>query len=496
MKKKEYGILISILLMIIGYLVSSVLSAIILLVTPVLSMVDQIGIEYVAIVYSLIMSIILLLYDILLYKSGRMGNTMIKLNIAYVILLFVILTTTLLITGGAISNPIMIINVVLGFPFIPVIILMMLFSGSYSAILAIGIVLFISLIIFILFSKKYKLFSLSIICIVCICTCVFTYLDSPQHKYKNQSHNFTYMNGFSSIDLTEYTPYSKSGKLAELDHEPELLIENKEDMPIMDGAEACYPVYSAIAKAIYKDIDIIESEHYRMYGDVNGKIVSFYNTAIGFERLISGDVDMFFGAKPSNSQLALAEASGVELEYTPIGKEAFVFFVNENNSIDELTSDQIRAIYHGDITNWKEVGGKNKKIVAFQRPERSGSQSMMVYFMGDISLKEPVTYEMISAMSGIIEYVAEYHNESGAIGYSFRYFLEGLHQQEDVKMLKVDGVYPDTQAISSNEYPIITPLYCITVKGNDNQNVAKVLDFILSEDGQYLVEQMGYSPVQ
>ena len=80
--------------------------------------------------------------------------------------------------------------------------------------------------------------------------------------------------------------------------------------------------------------------------------------------------------------------------------------------------------------------------------------------------------------------------------YKIRFISKFRLRNEFERLLTVDGVYPDTQSISNNEYPIITPLYCITVKGNDNQNVAKVLDFILSEDGQYLVEQMGYSPVQ
>lgn len=332
------------------------------------------------------------------------------------------------------------------------------------------------------------------IAVLCAGICLYTYFDSPNYKYKSESHNFSYMNGFSSIDLSEYTPYSDSGKLVELDHEPEFMIE--EDMPVLDGAEACYPVYSAIAKAIYKNIDIIEKEHYDAYQDENGTIVTFYNTAVGFERLIDGEVDMFFGAKPSKSQLAMAELYDIELEYTEIGREGFVFFVNEDNPVDGLTSQQIREIYHGDITNWKEVGGKNEKIIAFQRPERSGSQSMMVYFMGNMSLKEPLTYEMESAMMGIIEEVAEYYNEAGAIGYSFRYYLEGMNQMEGVKMLSVDGVYPSTESIKNEEYPVMTSLYCITVKGNENENVQKVLDFLLSEDGQYIIEKTGYSPVK
>ena len=281
---------------------------------------------------------------------------------------------------------------------------------------------------------------------------LFTYFDSPNYKYKG--HGFKYMNGLSSTDLTDYTPYSESGKLVTLDHEASFQIESEKDMPILDGAEACYPVYSAIAKAVYKDIDKIEKGYSAMHN--NGKIVTFYNTAHGYDRLFSGEVDMFFGAKPSKSQLITASNLGVELEYTQIGKEA---------------------------------------IVAFQRPERSGSQAMMQYFMGDVSLKEPLTYETIGAMDGIIKTVAEYHNENGAIGYTFKYFLEGLNQEKNVKILSIDGVYPTTENIQNGSYPAVAGLYCVTLKGNDDENVQKMLEFLLSEDGQYIIEKTGYCPM-
>ena len=68
-------------------------------------------------------------------------------------------------------------------------------------------------------------------------------------------------------------------------------------------------------------------------------------------------------------------------------EEAFVFFVNEDNPVSHLSTQQIKDIYHGDITNWQEVGGQNKDILAFQRPERSGSQAMMTHFHGRCSIK-------------------------------------------------------------------------------------------------------------
>ena len=207
------------------------------------------------------------------------------------------------------------------------------------------------------------------------------------------------------------------------------------------------------------------------------------------------EVDMFFGARPSASQMQEAEERGIELQITPIGREAFVFFVEEDNPVDGLTSDQLKAIYHGDITNWGEVGGKNQEILAFQRPHNSGSQTMMEYFMGDVTLKEPQTYETVDAMTGVIRQVAQYANEKGAMGYSFRYFLEGLNQEKGVKMLSVDGVYPSLENIENGSYPLVTNVCLITRKDDPNPYVQKMIDYILSEQGQYIVRETGYAGV-
>ena len=130
---------------------------------------------------------------------------------------------------------------------------------------------------------------------------------------------------------------------------------------------------------------------------------------------MNGDVDIFFGAEPSAEQKKLASDAGKELVYTPIGKEAFVFFVSEDNPVDGLTSEQIRNIYSGNITNWKKLGGRNLPILAFQRPQNSGSQTKMEKFMGDAKLKEPLKVEFEYSMVGVISAVADYQNKETAI---------------------------------------------------------------------------------
>lgn len=347
--------------------------------------------------------------------------------------------------------------------------------------------------------KIRKIVFPAIIVVVCATVSTVLYVNRPTVKYAG--HGFDYMHGYSSTDFEDYTVYAVNSKLVELDHEPSYVIENEEDMPVLDGAEACYPLYAAFAKALYKDIDKIELEYLDSDEQYqNGRIVTFTNTIYGFSRLVSSDaekfgrrVDMFFGARPSSDQMEMAKEYGVEIEITSIGKEAFVFFVEEDNPIDNLTSDQLKAIYHGDITNWKELGGKDQEILAFQRPENSGSQTMMKYFMGDLSLKEPQTYEKVDAMMGVIKEVAQYANEKGAIGYSFRYFLEELNQEKGVKMLSIDGVYPTIANIENGAYPLTTDVCLITRKNETNPNVQKMIDIILSDDGQEIIRRTGYA---
>ena len=500
MEVKKYSLFSCILILLSIYVAVGIGSFLVIFIFPIFHSILPSNLSLDPIFLCLAACLILTLFFVLVRKGKRYNPVIHKINIVYIMIICLMQTIGFVLTNGSLLSPLSTSGLYPVLIMFPLILILSLY-GTYTAIIGIGLILLFSLILSTLSLHNRKHFIFPIVFIGCSFLCGFTFLNSPNYKYRNQSHGFKYMDGFSSTDFSDYHVYSNNSKLVSLDHEPEFMIENPEDMPVMDGAEATYPLYAAVAKTLYKNIDEIELNFKQNgfdpdYGTSNnGTIVTFYNTAVGFERLVAGDVDLFFGAKPSASQLEYAKEKGVELNYTPIGKEAFVFFVEEDNPVDSMTSDQIKSIYHGDITNWKKLGGNDEKIIAFQRPERSGSQSMMVYFMGDVSLKEPLTHEMEHSMMGIIENVVEYQNEAGAIGYSFRYFLEGLNEVDNVKMIEVDGVYPSNETIQNGTYPLVTTLYCITVKDNDNPYVQKVLDFLLSEDGQSLIEMTGYSPL-
>ena len=282
-----------------------------------------------------------------------------------------------------------------------------------------------------------------------------------------------------NINCQEYLPFEKESKIVKLDHEASLKL--KDNLPRVDGAAAVFPVYSAFVNATYPDT-------VRLRDDV----FEYRNTVDGYRALALKESDIFFGAKPSEEQIKFAADNGTEFEYTKIGKEAFVFFVHKDNPIDGLTTEEIKKIYSGEITNWKEVGGRNEEIVAFQRNEGSGSQSMLIRFMDGTPIMEAPREQVNEFMVGIINQVSDYKNKTNSIGFSFRYYMEGIIKNPIVKFLKVDGVEPNVENIKNDKYPITATLYAVTYKDNENENVSKLIDWVLSEEGQEIIEKTGY----
>lgn len=286
------------------------------------------------------------------------------------------------------------------------------------------------------------------------------------------------INTSPNINIHEYRPFDENSKIVKYDSKTLKLSEN---LPRIDGAAALFPVYSAFVNATYPETTKLHDGYFE-----------YNNTPEGYKLLSEKSTDIFIGVYPSDEQKADAKAKGTNYIYTPIGTEAFVFFVHKDNPIDNLTTEQIKGIYSGEITNWKQVGGNDEEIAAFQRNEGSGSQSMLERFMGDKPIMEAPTERVNDLMSGIIERVSNYKSKTNSIGFSFRFYVEGIIKNPDIKMLSVDGVAPTAENIKNGNYPIVTPIYAVTYEEQTNENVDKLLDWILSEEGQYIIEETGY----
>lgn len=294
----------------------------------------------------------------------------------------------------------------------------------------------------------------------------------------------------SDVNLSLYEPFGENTKAASLDTISTLKLEA--DLPRLDGATALYPLYAAFARAVYpqNDYDYYYSNFVRCTNTVNA-----YSSLIHAESEKKGP-DIIFVAQPSEKQKEEAEEAGVKLKLTPIGKEAFVFFVNAKNPIDNLTVEQIRRIYSGEITNWKEVGGKNKSIRAFQRNENSGSQTAFLHFIDGHPLMTPPEEDIVHGMGRIIRQASDYINYSNSIGFSFRFYANEMVNNNEIKLLKINGIYPDIHSIQNGSYPMASYFYAVTLEGNDNPNVQLLIDWILSEQGQFLVEKTGYNSLK
>jgi phosphate transport system substrate-binding protein len=211
--------------------------------------------------------------------------------------------------------------------------------------------------------------------------------------------------------------------------------------------------------------------------------------------LLDKEVDLIFSAPPSASQIADAEKKGLKYEITPFAKEAFVFFVNSKNPVENLTSEQIRGIYSGKITDWSQIDKRlNGKIKPFQRNQGSGSQTMLEKIMKDIPIMPPLREDRLGGMGGIINDVAAYRNFSEAIGFTFRYFSTEMFRNGEIKLLSIDGIVPTVENIRNGTYPFIADCCIITVKPRD-ENIRKIVDFMFSDAGKELIEKTGYVAV-
>ena len=254
-----------------------------------------------------------------------------------------------------------------------------------------------------------------------------------------------------------------------------------DNYPKIDGSTATLPLAEAF-KANFTKTDI---------KDVN---VTHTKTHNAYVNLINGDTDLILVTYPSEDEQKLAKEKNVELEIVPIVKEAFVFFVNKSNAVNSLTLEQIQKIYTGQIKSWKDVGGENQRIIPFQRPENSGSQSgMLSLVMKGQKMMDPTTETLAYTMADIVDVISDYNNGKYAIGYSYYYYANTMYSKDNMKFLAVDGIEPTYDNIKNGLYGIQTAYYAVIRKdAAKDSDARKLLEAMKSERGQEVAKEAGY----
>lgn len=268
-------------------------------------------------------------------------------------------------------------------------------------------------------------------------------------------------------------------------------------MPVIDGSTSTYP----FTEAIYGNL------FYNGYNHKD-KPKKHSKSHASYQRLINGEVDAIIASVyPGEDIVEMAKEKGVELELIPIGYDAMVFFTNIENSAEGLSSEQISEIYvDNKYSNWKEVGGPDALLYPYCRNNDSGSHAQMQkHFLNGKEINDKIRTETTSvSMSNVLTDVmgAKTDDPKGyALGYSIYYYFNNMdlfyNTKTELKLLAVDGVYPNDETIADANYPLSNNTYVVIRKSEDEGSAArKFAAFMLTELGQQCVKDAGFGPLK
>lgn len=258
-----------------------------------------------------------------------------------------------------------------------------------------------------------------------------------------------------------------------------------EDFPPLDGSTACIPLMAQMLA----DTTGMELEEAR-------SSITVSTTAYAWENfgLYDTTTRMLVVYEAPDYVKEELQKANVQLEQKPIGVDALVFIVNEDNPVQALTQQQLRDIYAGKITNWKDVGGKDQAIVAFQRGEDSGSQTLFkkLLIQGG-ELMTPPSELAPAAMGELVDSIADYNNSANAIGFSVYYYIDQMYSKPGLRLLTVDGVTPSNDTLADGSYPLCNDFYAVIHPDAAADSPERQLyDWLDTPAGVQCIEKAGY----
>ena len=208
--------------------------------------------------------------------------------------------------------------------------------------------------------------------------------------------------------------------------------------------------------------------------------VSGGGSGVGATSVIGGTADIGMLSR----DLKASEKEGNTLKEFVVGKDGIALVGHPSNTVSDLSLEQVKAIYQGTITNWKEVGGADSEIVLIGRDSSSGTREFFTEFVLD---KEDAAKEMqeLNSNGAVAQAVSI---TPGAIGYVSLEYVD-----DSLKAFSIGGVAPTVDNVISGIYEINRPLLMVT-NGEPEGLAADYLAFILSEEGQQILKDSGFIP--
>ena len=283
------------------------------------------------------------------------------------------------------------------------------------------------------------------------------------------------------------------------------------DWPLTDCSTSTRPVRDLIAYQLlgvpYQwEADWMGGMTYIIAPDFYGATLTFsYNDYLAknlcsgthgaYMNLIEGTTDVIIASRDiSRNEKASAAEAGVELETAPLAIDALVFIVNPKNPVKNLTADQVRKIYTGEITNWKEVGGVDHAITPYIRDADSGSQEKMeTLVMDGLTMIDGTWMPEIIGSQMASPYLQLENDEYGIAYTPFFYCTAMVRNLMRVKMLAIDGVTPSKETLRNGKYPFVSSIYAAIRKTEDPDSMAyKLYRFLFTKKGADMIDESGY----
>lgn len=213
----------------------------------------------------------------------------------------------------------------------------------------------------------------------------------------------------------------------------------------------------------------------------------------GVSALINGTTDICMSSRPMKDKekeqmLAKYKSTGVEVT---VARDGLTVYLNESNPVKELTMEQIKKIYLGEITNWKEVGGKNATILLYSRENNSGTY---VFFKEHV-LENKDFAQNAQTLPGTAAVVNAITKDPNGIGYGGAGYAKGIKECAIKKDDASPALLPIKENIDNNSYALSRGLY-FYLKGAPEGKMKNLIDWILSPAGQEVVSKEGFFTVK
>ncbi len=282
-----------------------------------------------------------------------------------------------------------------------------------------------------------------------------------------------------SIRSADYYPFSENSKAARLEGASSLQFTASNAPRLV--AYSDYNLISAYVTATYPE---------GVFGGGNNSYLTEYsNPGVVYE---SHSYDIYFDRMSTFVRYYKDELENDAVSFTTIARDALVFYTHKSNPVKNLTTEQLLGICTGKITNWKEVGGEDRKIELYTKHSRTTWVDVLEQYLGVKLSGYQQKLNFVFPYIYIDYREVEYRNTRGALGFTFMSCMDDRYK--NTHAIAIDGVSADKNTVADGSYPLYTDIVAMT-RAEREENVNDFIDWILSDEGRRLTNLSGFACV-